>query len=114
MHPHGSDRTGVARALVCAALAFLPISPFAQEPSFRSSSADLVVLPVLVTDRPDHFVSDLDRDQFTVFDNGRRVPIEFFSNEDTPVTVGLAIDSSGSMQRKLGHVIAAALAFAQS
>jgi Ca-activated chloride channel homolog len=85
-----------------------------QEPSFRTSSSELVVLPVVVNERGDRFVSGLARDQFTVYDNGRRVPIDFFTNEDTPVTVGLLVDSSGSMRHKLGEVVAAATAFAKS
>ena len=71
------------------------------------------MLPVTVTDKPDHFVTGLTKDRFTVYDNGRAVPIEFFSGEDTPVTVGLVIDASGSMRRKLGDVIAATTAFAR-
>jgi Ca-activated chloride channel family protein len=86
----------------------------AQEPAFRSGSSELVVLPVVVTDKQGRYISDLDRDHFTVFDNGRRVPIEIFSNEDTPLTVGLIIDASGSMRAKIGEVIAASLAFARS
>jgi Ca-activated chloride channel family protein len=87
----------------------------AQEPpSFRSGSTELVVLPVVVTDKQGKFISDLTTDQFAVFDNGRRVQIEFFTNEDTPVTVGLVVDASGSMRPKMGEVVAATLAFAKS
>jgi VWFA-related protein len=82
--------------------------------SFRTSSSELVVLPVIVTERADQYVSTLTRDDFVVYDNGRRVPIEHFSNEDTPVTVGLVVDSSSSMRRKLGDVIAASMAFVRS
>ena len=71
------------------------------------------MLPVIVTDRQGRYVSDLPGAQFTVFDNGRRVPIELFTNEDTPVTVGLIIDASGSMRPKIGEVIAATLRFAR-
>jgi len=85
----------------------------AQEPSFRSGSSELVVLPVVVTDRQGRFVSDLPGELFTVFDNGRRVPIELFSNEDTPVTVGLIIDASSSMRPKLGELLAATMTFAR-
>ncbi len=81
---------------------------------FVSTSSDLVVLPVAVIDRQNRFVSDLPRERFTVFDNGRPQEIALFSNEDTPVTVGLVIDDSGSMQHKLGEVIIAAAAFARS
>jgi hypothetical protein len=48
----------------------------AQEPSFRTSSSELVVLPVVVTDNKGRYVSDLASERFSVFDNGRRVPIE--------------------------------------
>jgi VWFA-related protein len=72
------------------------------------------VLPVIVTERADQYVSTLTRDDFVVYDNGRRVPIELFSNEDTPVTVGLVVDSSSSMRSKLGHVMAASMAFVTS
>jgi len=89
-----------------------PSSPSAQPPEpFRSGSSDLVVLPVVVTDKQGRYVSDLDRDRFTVFDNGRRMPIEIFSNEDTPVTIGLIIDASGSMRSKMKKSAEAAAAF---
>jgi Ca-activated chloride channel family protein len=96
--------------------AFLPfcLSAFPQEPAFRSGSTELVVLPVVVTDKQGRYISDLERERFNVFDNGRRVPIEIFSNEDTPLTVGLIIDASGSMRPKVGEVISASLAFARS
>jgi Ca-activated chloride channel family protein len=87
--------------------------PAPQEP-FRATSSELVVLPVVVSDRPDHYVADLAREQFAVFDNGRPVSIEFFSAEDTPVTIGLVVDASSSMRRKIGEVIAAAAAFARA
>jgi VWFA-related protein len=100
------------RRLLVVLLFMAPLA--AQEPSFRSGSSELVVLPVIVTDKQGRYIGDLPRDRFAVFDNGRRVSIELFSNEDTPVTVGLLLDASGSMRPKLGEVIAAAFAFARS
>jgi Ca-activated chloride channel family protein len=84
-----------------------------QSPSFVSTSAELVVLPVAVADKHGNFVPDLPRDRFTVYDNGRRQQVALFSNEDTAVTVGLVIDSSGSMGPKLPEVIIATLTFAR-
>jgi Ca-activated chloride channel homolog len=84
----------------------------APTPSFRSPSTELVVLPVTVTEKDGRLISDLPQDRFTVYDNGRPQQIALFSNEDTPVTVGLIVDNSGSMGPKLGEVVAAALAFA--
>ena len=97
-----------------AMLLLLTAPVVAQEPSFRTGSSELVVLPVVVTDKQGRYISDLPSAQFAVYDNGHRVPIELFSNEDTPVTVGLIIDASGSMRAKLGEVIAASLTFARS
>ena len=68
---------------------------------------------MVVTDKQGRYVSDVPGERFTVFDNGRRVPIDLFTNEDTPVTVGLIIDASGSMRPKIAEVIAASLRFAR-
>src|SRR4051812_46302005 len=84
---------GISLLLALPALAALP-AVSAQEPSFRSASSELVVLPVVVTDKPDQYVGSLRQEDFTVYDNGRKVPVEFFSSEDTPVTIGLVIDAS--------------------
>jgi VWFA-related protein len=102
------------RAFAVVALTALAHPASAQEPSFRTASADLVVLPVQVTDRPDHYVADLNKSHFVVYDNDRRVELEFFSAEDTPVTVGLVVDSSSSMRHKLADVVAGAISFAKS
>src|SRR2546430_12204845 len=104
-------------ALLLAAL--LPLggpsfSASAEEPSFRTGSSELVVLPVAVKDKQGKFVADLTTDRFAIFDNGRRVPIDLFTSEDTPVTVGLVVDASGSMRSKIGEVVAATLAFARA
>jgi Ca-activated chloride channel homolog len=86
-----------------------------QAPSFLGSSSELVVLPVVVLDkRGGGFVSALDRDRFTVYDNGRRQDVLLFTSEDTPVTIGLVIDNSGSMRPKMPEVIAGTLALARS
>jgi len=85
----------------------------AQSPVFRSGSSELVVLPVVVTDRDGRYVSDLPAERFIIYDNGRRVPIELFSNEDTPVTVGIIVDASGSMRPKIAEVVAASTQFAR-
>jgi len=105
---------GSSFVVLCSSFAVLSFAVlFAQAPVFKSGSSELVVLPVVVADKQGRYVSDLPADKFSVFDNGRRVPIELFTNEDTPVTVGLVIDASGSMGPKIGEVIAASLGFAR-
>jgi VWFA-related protein len=78
------------------------------------SRSELVVLRVSVIDRRAGFVSGLPREAFVVHEDGRPQPIQFFENDDTPVTVGLLIDCSGSMQTRRDGVIAAGMAFAGS
>jgi len=83
-------------------------------PSFKAGSSDLVVVPVTVTDKQGRLVADLERESFAVYDNDRRQEIAFFDHQDTPVSVALVIDNSGSMRPKVGEVIAASLAFARA
>jgi VWFA-related protein len=110
--------TPLIALIALAASAGAPLAHSGQPPAdrgrFVSASTELVVLPVVVTDRQDRFVADLAQDRFVVLDNGRPQEIALFTNEDTPVTVGLVIDESRSMSPKLGEVIAAATAFARS
>jgi Ca-activated chloride channel homolog len=109
------------RALAIIGLCFSLLDPLdllalldSQNPVFRGASSELVVLPVIVKDKQGRYVSDLGKERFVVYDNARRMSIDLFTNEDTPVTVGLIVDASGSMRAKLGEVIAAAVAFAKS
>ena len=78
-------------------------------PPFRAS-VGVVVLPTTVKNARGTLVTDLDRDAFTVFENGKPQPITLFSRDDVPVSLGLVIDNSGSMRLIRSRVEAAALA----
>src|SRR5713101_1590046 len=78
-----------------------------------STESQVVVLHVAVLDNKS-YVSGLEQKAFHVFENKQPQPISFFSNQDAPVTVGLLIDSSGSMGGNRARVIAAAVAFARN
>jgi Ca-activated chloride channel family protein len=69
---------------------------------------ELVVLDVSVLDRGNRPVFDLTKDRFQVLEDGVQQPIEYFSKEQTAVSLGLAIDTSGSMRTKLDAVVQAA------
>jgi len=75
---------------------------------------ELVVLPLNVTDANGDFVSDLAVDNFRVYEDGRLQTIRLFEREDMPVTVGLIVDHSRSMEGKLSAVSAAVSSFAHS
>jgi Ca-activated chloride channel family protein len=75
-------------------------------------NADLVLLPVKVTDAHGAFVSSLKREDFRVFENGQLQELTVFEHGDTPVTVGLIVDHSRSMGGKLRDVVTAVYSFA--
>jgi Ca-activated chloride channel homolog len=72
----------------------------ATAPSFRADS-NLVVIPVSVTDPVNRFVLGLRKQDFKLFDNGVEQPIAHFSGEDVPLSIGLAFDTSASMDYKM-------------
>ncbi len=59
------------------------------------------------------YVTGLTKDDFQVFEDGRPQKISEFGSVDTPVTVGLVVDNSGSMRLKRPQVVLAGLAFAK-
>jgi VWFA-related protein len=56
-----------------------------------------VIVPVTVTDEKDRFVSNLDRADFKVYEDGKEQEIRFFSRERSqPVVIGFILDMSNS------------------
>lgn len=68
------------------------------------SDVKLVLVPVSVTDPMQRVVTGLNQDNFEVFDGKNAQTIQHFSSEDAPVSVGIIVDSSGSMQDKWSRV----------
>jgi Ca-activated chloride channel family protein len=85
--------------------------PPKDKPFTFSAGVDLVVLGVTVVDSRGGFVSGLVKENYSVYENGQPQKIEYFHQEDLPVTVGLVIDNSGSMIPRRSDVISAAIAF---
>jgi Ca-activated chloride channel family protein len=84
------------------------------EPHAISVTSELVVLPVNVTDTKGNFVSGLTGDNFHVYEGSRLQDLTVFQKEDAPVSVGLIVDHSGSMELKLPNVSTAISEFAHS
>ena len=97
------------RWLTVAAAAFLLVAPLgAQRIKVTTQS---VPLYVTVTDAQKRLAPDLIQDDFEVYDNGKLQTITSFSNQATPVTVVVMLDTSGSMTLALDLVKDAAEAF---
>jgi VWFA-related protein len=68
--------------------------------SFRAD-ATLVLVPVTVTDSANRYVLGLGPEHFGVLEDGVAQKITSFSTEDSPLSLGLLVDTSGSIGAKL-------------
>jgi Ca-activated chloride channel homolog len=91
-----------------------PAPEKAESPYTLRVDVGMVVLHATVQDGKGRIVTGLQKENFKVAENGIPQDILLFQREDIPVTVGIILDSSGSMRNKRIEVIAAALAFAGS
>ena len=71
----------------------------------------LVTVPVTVLDRYGRYVPLLRRESFQVFENGVQQKIAYFATTDSPFSVVLLIDTSGSTQFRLDDIQKAAINF---
>ena len=101
----------VAFITVWGVCAFSAPAQITRQASVLSVETSLVTLAITVVDRHGEFVAGLRPQHFVVYDDGEPRPIEFFTTEDLPATIGLVIDSSGSMRGKREQVTAAGMAF---
>ena len=83
----------------------------AQSAAKFSADTTLVLIPVNVTDPANRFVLGLQKQDFHLFEDGVEQTVAHFSGEDTPLSIGLVFDASGSMDDKLATSRQAALQF---
>jgi Ca-activated chloride channel homolog len=72
---------------------------------------ELVVLPVSVLDSKGFPVRGLNQQFFNVYEDKVPQNIALFKQEDIPLSIGLVIDSSSSMAKKLDRLNVAAMTF---
>jgi Ca-activated chloride channel homolog len=65
---------------------------------------DMVSLPVVVTTREGKRVTDLEKQDFEVYEDGIAQTILGFSPTEEPVSVALMLDTSGSTQQRLARI----------
>jgi Ca-activated chloride channel family protein len=83
----------------------------ATEPGGFVFHADVqeVLLHATVIDDKQRMITNLDKNAFTVFEDGKPQVIKSFRHEDIPISLGIVIDNSGSMREKRAKVNKAAL-----
>jgi VWFA-related protein len=73
----------------------------------------LVTVPVTVLDRNGRYVPQLRKEQFRLAENGVDQKIAYFATTDSPFSVVLLIDTSGSTQMRLDDIQDAAIKFVE-
>lgn len=123
VHPRRPQRHGLCSALfrlsviLCVALGCMPYTGFAQasehttqaEPTLRLHT-ELVSLAVTITDKHGRAVAGLTPQSFAVFEDGVAQQVNFFRQQDGPVSVVIVFDASGSMTEHKLELAHAALA----
>jgi VWFA-related protein len=75
-------------------------------------TVELVNVLTTVTDKKNHLVADLTKDDFKVYEDGKPQEIRYFSREtDLPLRIGLLIDTSNSVRGRLSFEQDAAIDF---
>jgi len=99
-------RLALLAAILIVALAATPKA----QGTFRAG-VDVVSLNVTVMDAMNHYVTDLDENNFSVFEDGVKQDLSFFTRKQQPISMSLLLDSSASMEDKMQTLQAAAVNF---
>jgi Ca-activated chloride channel family protein len=95
-------RRVMAVVATAAAIAIAVEATTGQEPQTRGgfsfrSSVELINVTATVSDRNGRFVSGLRQEDFEIHEDDQPQEVSHFSAERVPVSLGIALDSSGSM-----------------
>jgi VWFA-related protein len=103
----------LAAALLAAGLAAVAVRAQDETPTFRTEIKE-VTLHVSVLDKSGKLVTNIPRSAFKIYEDNVEQPIKLFQREDVPVSMGILVDNSGSMNDKRSRVAAAALAMVKA
>jgi Ca-activated chloride channel family protein len=84
----------------------------AQQPPKLRSGVELVSLNVSVT-AEGKYITDLEQEEFEVFEDGAKQNVTFFSRKQQPIALAILLDTSNSMEGRLKTAQEAAVGFAR-
>jgi VWFA-related protein len=87
----------IAVGLIAVALLSRESSVSGQEGFKFKSGVELINVTVTVIDRAGRFAAGLKKEDFQVFEDDKPMEVTHFSAERTPVSLGIVLDTSGSM-----------------
>jgi len=113
-------RPPLVTLLAATAVAALLVPVGAQPPQVRRpadqvyrAGVEMVSLNVTVTDQKQHYVTDLDRQDFVILEDGAKQDITYFNRTTLPIALSLLIDTSASMEQRMSIAQEAAVGFAR-
>ncbi|HYB95543.1 MAG TPA: VWA domain-containing protein [Vicinamibacterales bacterium] len=104
---------GVFVALM-GAVAFAQVAAPPDKPQVFRAGVEIVSLNVTVTDPQGRYVTDIDQNEFSVFEDGAKQDLTYFNRSNLPIALSLLIDSSASMEQRMEHAQEAAVGFART
>jgi Ca-activated chloride channel family protein len=88
-------------------------APARQDSQIFRANVDVVSLNVTAVDPQNRYVTDLDREDFSIFEDGTKQDLIFFNRTSLPIALSLLIDTSASMENRLQIAQEAAVGFAR-
>src|SRR5512138_734748 len=92
--------------LACAIVVLAGAALLAQQATFKAGTSIVAVLSTVI-DSQGRLVPDLEKEDFSILDNGKPQEITFFQDETQPFTVVVMLDFSASMTANLDLLKAA-------
>lgn len=86
----------------------------AESETNRETSKSFVSVPVTVSDRENHYILDLKKEDFTIYQDGVKQKTIFFSAYNEPLKIVLLLDTSKSTRNVIGKIKDAAKEFVDS
>ena len=84
-----------------------------EKPQVFRAGIEVVSLNVTVTNPQGRYVTDLGQEEFSVFEDGSKQELTYFNRTNLPIALSLLIDSSASMEQRMGNAQEAAIGFAK-
>ena len=92
-----------------------PAPPQTRRPAdqiFRAG-VEMVSLNVTVLDPQSHYLTELESKDFAVYEDGAKQEVSYFNRTTLPIALSLLLDTSASMEQRLGIAQEAAVGFAK-
>jgi Ca-activated chloride channel family protein len=91
-----------------------PTPPPIEKSQVFRAGVDVVSLNVSVVDPQNRYVTDLSEEDFSVFEDGTKQELLFFNRSALPIALSLLVDTSASMEQRMGIAQEAAIGFART